>query len=503
MGGLSATLLVVAALVLLAALRRLRGRDSRVGRALGGGLGAFVVFNSSLVIPLGPADREVRRQPWVTYAIAALCLCVFLLQLWLWPGPGWRRERHAAASAAIDYAAEHPYLVLPPALEEFWGEEVREQAAERPRPRPPSPAAIATEQAELERRVDALLAVLDRAPERRFGLVPSRASAKTWLSSLFLHGNWLHLVGNLLFLVLIGPFVEDVFGRMLFALLYFGAGFVGDWATVAANPGSHVASYGASGAIAGVMGAFLVRFATRPLDFVSLPALWLPMLRARVSVPAYMYLLPWLAANVVAMRLGIPGVGWRAHIGGFLFGVLFAALIRLGQVEERVVHPRIEARLTLRQHPAVERAFAQRMAGRHEAARRTAEQALAHSPDDLGLLREAYDAAVALGALDVAGAHAARVVELLLPRPDRDSVREGRRFIQDVDAGLDGRPHSRFWWAAAAFFEARGDAARSMLYLERVAGGPDARLARQAAARQETLRGSLASTPRPHRTGDR
>jgi membrane associated rhomboid family serine protease len=503
MGGLATTGLVVVALLLLMLLRRQSERGSWLGRALSGGLGGFVALFSGLVIPLGPSDREVRRQPWVTYGIAGLCVLVFQLQLWLQPGPGWDGEWHAAAAAAVDYAAEHPYLELPPALEEFWGETIRQQAAERPRVRPESPAATAAEQEELERRVDELLEVLDRRPERRWASVPSRASLTTALSSMFVHADWLHLLMNLAFLMISGPFVEDVFGRVLFALLYLGAGMVGDWATAAAGPDSHVASIGASGAIAGVMGAFLVRFTTRRLDFVSLPATWLPVLRARVSVPAYLYLLPWLAMNVVSLHLGRPGVGWHAHIGGFLFGVLFAAVVRLGQVEERLIHPRIEASLSIRQHPAVERAFAQRMAGRPGAALRTAEQALAQSPDELGLLREACDAAVALGDLEVAAAHGARVVALLQPRGDRDSVREGRRFIKDVDAMLDGSPHPRFWWAAAEFLEAHGDAARAMVFFERVAAGPDQRLARQAVARQERLRGLLARAGGASRAGDR
>jgi len=100
---------------------------------------------------------------------------------------------------------------------------------------------------------------------------PARFSTATPFTSIFLHGGWLHLVGNMLFLLLCGPYVEDVYGRLLFAALFFGSGIAGDAATRSVEPGSFVPSYGASGAIAGVMGAFLVRFTTRRLRFSPSP----------------------------------------------------------------------------------------------------------------------------------------------------------------------------------------------------------------------------------------
>jgi hypothetical protein len=161
-------------------------------------------------------------------------------------------------------------------------------------------------------------------------------------------------------------------------------------------------------------------------------------------------------------------------------------------VEERLVHPRIEARISLRQHPAVASAFAQRMAGRPDAAQRTVGRALAEAPGDLGLLREAYDSAVAAGDPVSAAHHAARVLERLRSQTDRDSVREGLRFIRDVEAALDGSVQPRFWRAAAEYLEARGDRTRAMLYYERIAEGPDEALARQAAFRKERLRRQVA-----------
>jgi len=442
---------------------------------------------SAFVLPLGPSDREVRRQQWVTYGIILLCLLVFHVQLLLRPGPEWRGELETAWSAAVEYAVEHPYLALPLALKQFSREDISRRTAAK---RVPTPSAerVAAEQQELDRRTEELLRALDQKPERRWGMVPARASWGTSVTSMFVHDGWMHLLGNMLFLVFAGAFVEDVYGRVLFLVLYLGAGLFGDWATVLADPGSYVVSYGASGAIAGVEGAFLVRFATRRLEFLSLPVLWLPVARVRVSIPAYLYLVPWLIGNVISLARNVPGVGWRAHIAGFLFGVLFAAVMRLGLVEKRLVHPRIEAKISLRQHPAVASAFAQRMAGRPEVAQRIVAGALAEAPGDLGLLREAYDSAVAAGDPVSAAHHAARVLETLRSRTDRDSVREGLRFIRDVEAALDGSVQPRFWRAAAEYVETRGDRTRAMLYYERITGGPDPALARLAAFRKERLR---------------
>jgi len=96
----TATAAVLLALLILALLRRHAAAPSRFVRALVSGLGSFAVF-SAFVVPLGPSDREVRRQPWVTYGIVLACLLVFQLQLLLQPGPGWRHDLQGATMNSI------------------------------------------------------------------------------------------------------------------------------------------------------------------------------------------------------------------------------------------------------------------------------------------------------------------------------------------------------------------------------------------------------------------
>src|SRR5207247_9669974 len=97
-------------------------------------------------------------------------------------------------------------------------------------------------------------------PLQRWGLVPARIRPDALITHMFLHAGWLHLLGNLFILYLAGPYIEDVWGRPLFAGFYLVSGLVAALAFVLRYPGLDQPLVGASGAIAGVMGAFLVRY---------------------------------------------------------------------------------------------------------------------------------------------------------------------------------------------------------------------------------------------------
>lgn len=149
------------------------------------------------------------------------------------------------------------------------------------------------------------------------------------LRSMFLHGGWAHLLGNMLYLYLFGDNVEDRFGHLLFLLLYLGSGYVAAMAQVAMDPTSEIPLIGASGAIAGVLGSYLVFFpAVRvrgiiPLGFFGWFAEW----------PAWIVLLLWFGLQLfngfasLGMPSGQGGVAFFAHIGGFVFGALMTLLL--------------------------------------------------------------------------------------------------------------------------------------------------------------------------------
>lgn len=143
------------------------------------------------------------------------------------------------------------------------------------------------------------------------------------LTSMFLHGGILHLAGNMLFLWIFGNNVEDRLGRVKFIVFYLLTGVIASLAHVAANPDSIFPTVGASGAIAGVLGAYLVMFPrARVTSVVPIPVFFLFMLR--VQLPAVVVLGLWFLSQFFigsAQQLGGAGVAWMAHVGGFLAGM--------------------------------------------------------------------------------------------------------------------------------------------------------------------------------------
>lgn len=183
----------------------------------------------------------------------------------------------------------------------------------------------------------------------RYGVVPARVGTPgevlghlvagrvdrllPLVTATFLHGGWLHLGGNMLYLWVFADNVEDRLGRLRFLLFYLLAGVLANYAQVLVAPSSTVPLVGASGAVAGVLGAYFVTFPrARVLALVPL-GLFLTV----TEVPAVIFLFLWFGLQLLSgvASLGVPaagGVAWWAHVGGFVVG---AALIRLFGVRPR------------------------------------------------------------------------------------------------------------------------------------------------------------------------
>jgi len=146
----------------------------------------------------------------------------------------------------------------------------------------------------------------------------------TILTAMFLHGSWSHIVGNMVFLWAFGPEIEDAMNPLRYAAFYLAGGLVAMLAQVVASPSSTVPSLGASGAIAAVMGAFLV---TYPRD--RMRSLLVIFIFVRVTfIPAALLIVVWfliqlLNAGAVA-NVQTGGVAYLAHIGGCIFGAVTA-----------------------------------------------------------------------------------------------------------------------------------------------------------------------------------
>lgn len=146
----------------------------------------------------------------------------------------------------------------------------------------------------------------------------------TLFAAMFIHGGLLHLAGNMLFLWVFGNNIEDTLGPLRFILFYFLCGLGATLVQVAMSPNSRVPMIGASGAIAGILGAYLVLFpAARVLTLV-----FLFFFIRVVAVPAAIVLGFWFVLQILSAGLG-GGVAWFAHIGGFLVGIgLIKAITR-------------------------------------------------------------------------------------------------------------------------------------------------------------------------------
>jgi membrane associated rhomboid family serine protease len=151
-----------------------------------------------------------------------------------------------------------------------------------------------------------------------------------FVSSMFLHAGFAHFAGNMLFLWIFGDNVEDRLGHVGYAFFYLSGGVVAGLAHVAASPSSVVPTVGASGAIAAVMGAYMLLF---PGAYIQSLVILLFMVRV-VSVPSIVWLGIWFVFQVIAgaqssTMPGQGGVAWWAHAGGFAFGALLVLVLGL------------------------------------------------------------------------------------------------------------------------------------------------------------------------------
>ncbi len=171
-------------------------------------------------------------------------------------------------------------------------------------------------------------------------LAPELVMVAPWMTlftSMFLHGGWMHLIGNMLYLWIFGNNVEDRLGHGAFLMFYLASGLAAAAAQILPDPGAETPMVGASGAISGVLGAYLVFF---------------PRARVLVLIPVgflFVYTLPagwllgfWFFFQILSALVTPPtagGVAWWAHIGGFAFGVLVALLVN-GSARRRGPAPR-------------------------------------------------------------------------------------------------------------------------------------------------------------------
>ncbi len=172
---------------------------------------------------------------------------------------------------------------------------------------------------------------------KQWSVIPSDiAAGRHWvtiLTAMFMHGGWLHIIGNMVFLWAFAPEVEEAMGRLRYLIFYLLSGVAASVAQIAAMPSSTVPNLGASGAIAGVMGAFLI---TYPRDQIRTLVL-LGWFTRVTMIPAALLIGLWFLVQLFSgvgavAEVQTGGVAYMAHVGGFLFGAL------TGRMFERPLH---------------------------------------------------------------------------------------------------------------------------------------------------------------------
>jgi len=163
-----------------------------------------------------------------------------------------------------------------------------------------------------------------------YALIPDHFQFSRVLTSMFLHGGWMHVLGNMWFLWIFGDNIEDILGHGKFLLFYLACGVAAGLAQAAISLGSNVPMVGASGAIAGVMGAYMVKFPQSRI----LSLIFIVVFFTTVELPAWIYLIYWFGLQFLSgvgslgtSQASQGGVAFFAHIGGFVAGIVLVHLL--------------------------------------------------------------------------------------------------------------------------------------------------------------------------------
>jgi len=304
-----------------------------------------------MLIPIGHENMQARRWPVITIGLIAINFVAFLLTI-----SALNTESPALAETRLHIrllAAMHPELTLPPPAQ---------QLVEDVQKRQPSAWALAKSPLrELQDGWDARIRLID-SPEvlqkemdtlsaryeelrsssvlERYTFVPAHPTWYSYITANFLHGGWLHIIGNMWFLWLAGIVLEDAWGRGLYLLVYLVAGAFALQVHAWFNPGSNIATLGASGAVAALMGAFLVRF---PKVNINMMWFWGFFRVSRFQAQSFWLLPIWFAMEIFSGVIfgASSGVAHMAHVGGFAFGMVAALAIRRSGLEH-VINKAIE-----------------------------------------------------------------------------------------------------------------------------------------------------------------
>jgi membrane associated rhomboid family serine protease len=302
-----------------------------------------------MLLPIRHENMSARRWPVITLALIAINVLAFLLT-------HFTIEEQSQASGEVKahiliLAAMHPELTVP--------ENAQELVTRFHQQNPVAWQSIKSLKAPIYDAWDARIRMMDSSLNLQeemdslgrqyaeagessildhYAFTPAHPTAFSYITASFLHGGWLHLIGNMWFLWLAGFVLEDTWGRALYAVFYLIAGAAAMQVHGWMNPGSMTPALGASGAVAALMGAFLVRFPKMKIEMR-----WILGIRSLLRggyqflAPAWALLPLWLLMEIFYGSLSgqMGGVAHWAHVGGFVFGAIVALLLQVSGLEKK------------------------------------------------------------------------------------------------------------------------------------------------------------------------
>ncbi|HMF92620.1 MAG TPA: rhomboid family intramembrane serine protease, partial [Candidatus Angelobacter sp.] len=352
-----------------------------------------------MLIPIRHENMSARRWPVITLGLIAINIIVFLATFFTAPDDQQQQANRQVRAHLLMLAAMHTELTLSPQTQELvksfqeqnpkmwaylqdanrpvadgWDAKVRLMSDED---------ALQAEMDTLEKQYAEIVANPSVVDEYAF--VPAHPRPITYLTANFLHGGWLHLIGNLWFLWLAGFVLEDLWGRPLYSIFYLVAGAAALQVHALTNAGSTVPALGASGAVAGLMGAFLVRFPKMKIEMR-----WILGIRSllrggyQFSAPAWTLLPLWLLTEIFYGSLvgHASGVAHWAHVGGFVFGALIALAFRFTGLEH-LANKAVEEKVSWVVDPEIQQATELMEKGQNDEAIALLRNLLAAKPESV------------------------------------------------------------------------------------------------------------------------
>lgn len=355
-----------------------------------------------MLIPIKHENMSARRWPIITFALIAINVVVFLFT----NGP--MQEQSAKFAQVrlriLTLAAAHPDLDIPESVKPFvdhirekypeaWAK-LKQSAGHPVADDPDGRLRQMHESEQWQAEMNSLAGQYEELNKSsiatEYGFVPAHPTAISYITANFLHGGWLHIIGNMWFLWLAGFVLEDTWGRWIYSAFYFIAGAAALQFHAWINAGSITPLIGASGAVAALMGAFLVRFPKMKIEMY-----WLIFFKGvRFKAPAYTLLPLWLLMEVFYGSLfgSASTVAHWAHVGGFAFGAVAAMGLKMSGLEQ-IANKAIEDKVGWTAAPAITEATEMIEHGQLDEAIATLQTFLATEPNSVeahALLQQIY-----------------------------------------------------------------------------------------------------------------